>query len=141
MDNVKDIKITSAEWRVMRVIWTLESATSRELTDILGESMDWKSATIKTLLRRLVDKNMLQTQKDGNKFIYKATMAETDAIEVTSKQFFEQVCARKVGTAIASLISESELTQEDIDKIQQQLDDKTPVKEIECNCLPDNCQC
>lgn len=141
MDNVKDINITTAEWRIMRVIWTLGSATSRELIDILGESMDWKPATIKTLLRRLVDKDIVATTKQGNKFIYTAKIQETDTIEITTKQFFDQLCARKVGTAIASLVDESELTAEDIDKIKDALNKKQPVKEIKCNCLPDNCDC
>ncbi|MCH4010048.1 CopY/TcrY family copper transport repressor [Companilactobacillus sp.] len=141
MDNVKDINITTAEWRIMRVIWTLGTATSRELTDILGESMGWKSATIKTLLRRLLDKDAIKFEKEGNKFIYSAKLQETDTIELTTKQFFDQLCARKIGTAITSLIDESELTQDDIDSIKEALDKKSPVAEIKCNCLPDGCDC
>ncbi|WP_125711915.1 CopY/TcrY family copper transport repressor [Companilactobacillus kedongensis] len=137
----KEINITDAEWRIMRVIWTLDSATSRELIDILGESMDWKPATIKTLLRRLSDKGIVETKKDGNKFIYTATMDENDTIDLASKKFFNQVCAKKVGSAIAYLIDNSELTQDDVDKIQSSLDSKEPVKEIECNCIPGNCDC
>lgn len=139
--TVKDINITDAEWRIMRVIWTLDSATSRELIDILGESMDWKPATIKTLLRRLSDKGVVETKKDGNKFIYTATMDESDTIDLASKKFFNQVCAKKVGSAIAYLIDNSELTQADLDKIQASLDKKDPVKEIQCNCIPDGCNC
>ncbi|WP_201781792.1 CopY/TcrY family copper transport repressor [Companilactobacillus tucceti] len=137
----KDINITDAEWRIMRVIWTLDSATSRELIDILGESMDWKPATIKTLLRRLSDKGIVKTKKDGNKFIYTATMDESDTIDLASKKFFNQVCAKKVGSAIAYLIDNSELTQADVDKIQTSLNAKEPVEEIECNCIPDGCNC
>lgn len=137
----KDINITDAEWRIMRVIWTLDSATSRELIDILGESMDWKPATIKTLLRRLSDKGIVKTKKDGNKFIYTATMDESDTIDLASKKFFNQVCAKKVGSAIAYLIDNSELTQADVDKIQASLNAKEPVEEIECNCIPDGCNC
>lgn len=141
MDNQKEVNITSAEWRIMRVVWTLESATSRELTDILGESMQWKPATIKTLLRRLVDKNILKTTKKGNRFIYSPVMNETDTIENETKQFFSNLCARKVGMAIASLVKESDLTQDDLDKIQLALNDKEPVADIKCNCIPGDCDC
>ncbi|AKP67144.1 CopY/TcrY family copper transport repressor [Companilactobacillus ginsenosidimutans] len=141
MENVKDINITTAEWRIMRVIWSLGTATSRELTDILGESMDWKPATVKTLLRRLMDKDIIKAEKDGNKFIYSATMPEEDTIEITTKQFFDQVCAKKVGNAISSIIDESELTQADIDKITESLSKKSPVTNIQCNCIPGNCNC
>ena len=141
MENTQDINITTAEWRIMRVIWTLGSATSRELTEILGESMDWKSATVKTLLRRLLDKGIIKADKQGNKFIYSATMDESDTIEITTKQFFDQVCARKVGLAISYLIDESELTEEDIEKITKSLNDKKPVESIDCNCIPGDCKC
>lgn len=141
MDNVKDVNITTAEWRIMRVIWTLGKATSRELIEILGESMSWKPATIKTLLRRLVDKDILEATKSGNKFIYTAKMQETDTIELTTQQFFEQLCAKKVGTAIASLINKSELTADDIEKIKQAIDQKNPVESIACNCIPNDCEC
>ncbi|MQS46053.1 CopY/TcrY family copper transport repressor [Lactobacillus salsicarnum] len=137
----KELNITDAEWRIMRVIWTLDTATSRELTNVLGESMDWKPATIKTLLRRLTDKKIIEAHKDGNKFIYTANIAENETIDLASQKFFNQVCARKVGSAITNLIDESELTQDDIDKIQSALNKKVPVEDIECNCIPGKCDC
>ena len=142
MDKVQDVNITSAEWRIMRVVWTLKTTTSHEITEILGDSMGWKSATIKTLLRRLVDKNILRAQKQGNKFIYSAIMPETNTIETATKQFFDQLCAQKVGSAIADLIAESNLTAEDVNKIQTQLNQKQPVESVECDCIPDqDCNC
>ena len=51
--------ITPAEWQVMRIIWTLSKATSTQVIEILQQKVDWKPATIKTLLRRLVEKGAL----------------------------------------------------------------------------------
>ena len=61
--------ITPAEWQVMRIIWTLSKATSTQVIEILQQKVDWKPATIKTLLRRLVEKGALKTTRQGRGFI------------------------------------------------------------------------
>ncbi|WP_225422945.1 CopY/TcrY family copper transport repressor [Companilactobacillus jidongensis] len=136
-----NVNITDAEWRIMRVIWALDTVTSRQLINVLGDSMDWKPATIKTLLHRLNDKGIVKAEKDGNKFIYSAVMEESRTVDLASKKFFNQVCAKKVGSAVAYIIDESELTQEDLDKIQDKLDHKQAVEQINCNCVPGECDC
>ena len=50
----EQIEISNAEWEVMRVIWTLGQATSRQLIEIMEVKQNWKPATTKTLLGRLV---------------------------------------------------------------------------------------
>lgn len=42
------IRISDSEWEVMRVIWTLGSATAQDILNALGNTMDWKTATVKT---------------------------------------------------------------------------------------------
>lgn len=57
--------ITDAEWEVMRVVWVNGRVTSKEVISILKEKMDWKQATLKTLLGRLVEKGVLNTEQEG----------------------------------------------------------------------------
>ncbi len=61
------IKISDSEWEIMRVIWTLGQSTAQEITQILAESMEWKAATVKTLLGRLVKKEAVWTEQEGEK--------------------------------------------------------------------------
>ena len=135
------IRISDSEWEVMRVIWTLGSATAQEILNALGNTMDWKTAKVKTLLRRLVDKQALETRKNGKKFIYTPLISEEHTIDVVTEDLFSKICAKKVGTTIADIVQQYELTQEDIDLIQQQLTEKSPATIIQCNCLPDQCNC
>lgn len=73
--TVTPIKISDSEWEVMRVIWTQESTTAQEIIDILGQTMDWKPATIKTLLGRLVKKEAVRTEQAGkNTFIIRQSV-------------------------------------------------------------------
>lgn len=72
----EQMDISPAEWRVMRVAWTLGQVTSAQVIDALKQRVDWKPATIKTLLRRLVKKGALKTTQEGRAFIYTPLIPE-----------------------------------------------------------------
>ena len=59
--------ISKAEWEIMRVVWTKGETTSTEILNILSQKTEWTSSTVKTLLKRLVDKGYLNTEKIGKK--------------------------------------------------------------------------
>lgn len=142
MEQVKSsVKISDSEWEVMRVIWTLGQTTAQEITAILGDSMDWKPATVKTLLGRLVKKEVIWTEQEGKKFIYHPAITEAETVKSASEKLFSQICAKKVGATIADLIENSVLSVDDIEKIQEQLKKKTGVAEVPCNCIPGQCVC
>lgn len=52
-------EISLSEWQVMRVLWAENQLTSRQIVERLIDDMDWNDKTIKTLLNRLVKKDML----------------------------------------------------------------------------------
>ncbi|MDA3973125.1 CopY/TcrY family copper transport repressor [Enterococcus thailandicus] len=135
------VKISDSEWEVMRVIWTLNQTTAQEITQILADSMDWKAATVKTLLGRLVKKEVVWTQQEGKKFIYHPAVSEMETVRSATENLFSHICAKKIGETIADLVEEATLTQADIDKIMEQLQQKEPVATIACNCIPGQCTC
>lgn len=136
-----NIMISDAEWEVMRVIWTQPKITAVAITEILATEKAWQAATIKTLLGRLVKKKALQTEKVGKKFIYSPLVSEAETVRSATENLFSHICATKIGTTIAELIEQAELTQADLDKISMQLSQKQPVATIACNCIPGQCHC
>lgn len=142
MDTVQ-AEISQSEWEVMRVIWTLGSATTHDLTAILEEKMGWKSATTKTFLGRLVKKQALSTEKEGREFRYRALIPEQAAMDEATQALFDHLCAMKAGQTLENLINALTLSQHDIAQLQAVLAQKakTAPEKVDCNCLPDDCQC
>ena len=138
---VEPMKISDSEWEIMRVVWNKETVDATTIYDLLSGSKDWKIATVKTLLGRLVKKDILHTEKVGKKFIYSAKVAEEEVILSASANLFSHICAKKAGETLVNLLEEVELTAEDIDNLQQVLADKQAVQEISCNCIPGQCAC
>ncbi|MDX8362452.1 CopY/TcrY family copper transport repressor [Cytobacillus sp. IB215316] len=136
-------KITDAEWEVMRVVWTLNHATSRNISEVLEAKREWAQATTKTLIGRLVKKGMLNTKSDGKRYIYTAAVSENESLKTVRESFFENICSKQVGNELASMISEATLSFDDIDLLEETLAKKKEeaVEEVECNCIPGQCQC
>lgn len=139
--TITPVKISDSEWEIMRVIWTQESTTAQEIIDILGQTMAWKSATIKTLLGRLVKKAAVRTEQSGKKYIYYPTISEGETVKSATENLFSHICAKRIGETIAELVAEAELTEEDVEKIKEQLVKKKTVDTIACNCIPGQCEC
>lgn len=134
----KGLQITPAEWRIMRVVWTLQAATSREVITILQRRVDWKSATIKTLLHRLVEKGALETTKQGRAFIYRPAVAEQATMCQAADDLFQSICERRVGQTINHVLAHIDLSKDDIKLLQSTLAAKLKdaPDEVQCNCVP-----
>ncbi|OTN89391.1 CopY/TcrY family copper transport repressor [Enterococcus sp. 7E2_DIV0204] len=142
-EKKKALNITDAEWEVMRVAWATEETTSKEVTEILNEKTEWKSTTVKTLLSRLVDKGLLGTKRNGNKFNYFPLVEERKSIEALSEEMLAKVCSKKVGKVLETIITDSLLSFQDLDELEALLKEKrkSAVDVVPCNCTPGQCQC
>ena len=61
---VYNTHITDSELEVMRVIWSNDRVTSKKVISVLKEKMDWTQSTTKTILGRLVQKGVLNTEQE-----------------------------------------------------------------------------
>lgn len=113
--------ITDTEWEVMRVVWANGRVTSKEVISILKEKMDWKQATIKTLLGRLVEKGVLNTEKEGRKFIYTANIEEKEAVGKYTDDIFNRICRKNVGNVIESIIKDREPLKTPVEHLERQV--------------------
>ena len=135
--------ITDAEWEVMRVVWANSEVTSKFVAEVLCEKMNWKQATIKTLLNRLLEKNILKKREIGNKYIYSTDFTEKEVANSYILGTFDKICKTKVGEMIGKVIENSELSFDDLDLILKAVEKKrkTAAKEVLCDCVEGQCNC
>ncbi|PXW87215.1 CopY/TcrY family copper transport repressor [Streptohalobacillus salinus] len=138
-----NFQITDAEWEVMRVVWTLNQATSKDIADILWTKKNWKQATTKTLIGRLVHKGLLNTEKDGNRYQYRAAVNKSEGIKLFETKLLGRVCNKDIGKVIASIMAEATLSHDDITLLEEALQEKKneAVDEVRCGCVKGQCLC
>ena len=117
--------ISDAESRVMYEIWRLavagEQVTSREIIRQLQKNTIWSSGTIKTLLHRLVEKDVLEFQRKGNRYLYRSRISEADYIDQLSNQLLHTVFGGRPIPMIRYLVRSSRLSGSEIESLRQLL--------------------
>ncbi|GEQ33853.1 CopY/TcrY family copper transport repressor [Marinilactibacillus psychrotolerans] len=140
---MQENQITASEWEVMRVVWANKQTTSKYISEVLEDKMNWKPATTKTLIGRLVKKNKLSTIEEGRKYLYSPQVTEQECIQESSKEVLQQVCSKKRGSVLYQMIEDTTVSIKDIEKMQKLLEEKkTSAPEvILCQCTPGQCNC
>lgn len=134
-------KISSAEWEIIRVLWTKGETTSTEITKILSSKQDWSSSTVKTLLGRLADKGYLTSRREGRTYLYQPLLNEEEANFTAVNEVFSKICLTKHGHLLGKLIQQIPMTKEQIKDLQEILASKESVERVQCDCQPGQCHC
>lgn len=131
--------ISDSEWEIMRIVWTLKHVSSTKVIEELQAKKDWTKSTIKTLLRRLVKKGLLSTKKEGRRFIYTATVNQTQIMTEAAQELLNRMCDMHKGEVILQLLAKSPISQSDLAKMKEEIavKEKNAPEMVPCNCLPD----
>ena len=132
-------KISSAEWEVMRVLWTKGETTSTEITKILSTKQDWSASTVKTLLGRLADKGYLTSRREGRTYLYQAVLNEEEANLRAVYEVLSKICLTKHSHILEQLIQQTPMMKEQIKDLQEILASKESVERVQCDCQPGQC--
>ncbi|GAA0079275.1 CopY/TcrY family copper transport repressor [Clostridium sp. CTA-5] len=116
---MKVYSISESEWKIMNVLW---EQPDLELSDIVENLKDneWSYSTIKTLLKRLVDKGVVIADKtSGRNFKYKPAVEEQECKIKEAKSFLAKVFDSSLSMFVSTLVKESNLSQKDEDELMK----------------------
>lgn len=117
---MKDKKISEAEIEVMKVIWDNGGEiSSKEITVIMEEKMEWKKTTTLTFLSRLGEKNFISAEKGKRITYYTALVTEKSYLGLETKNFFKKVHRSSLKSFIATLHENNDITDEDLDILEK----------------------
>jgi BlaI family penicillinase repressor len=120
----KSIRITEAEWEVMAVVWDRPPVAASTVVEMLEHRRQWTLATVRTLLRRLVNKGALQQESEGKRYIYTPLISMAECARQESESFLDRVLGRAPSEAILHLVKRAELSREDIQELRRILREK-----------------
>jgi BlaI family penicillinase repressor len=120
----KAIRITEAEWEVMAVVWDRNPVAASTVVEVLEARKQWTLATVRTLLRRLVNKGALQQETEGKRYIYTPLISMAECVRWESESFLDRVLGRAPSEAILHLVKRADLSVKDIQELRRILRQK-----------------
>jgi BlaI family penicillinase repressor len=119
-----EVTISDAEWQVMNVVWDGQPMTSQEIVAGLQGHSEWAPATVKTMLHRLVKKNVLTYELDGNRYVYRSRARRANCVKQASRSFLQRVFGGESASLLAHFLRNTNLSAEQISQLRQMLDEQ-----------------
>lgn len=111
-------KIADSETEVLRVLWDAKKELPyAEIRKSLEQTSKWENSTIKTLLRRLCDKGVVQAVK-REVYYYKPLVSEEEYNEFNTQSLIDRLYAGSAKNLVASLLDSKKLNDEDIEELR-----------------------
>ncbi len=120
LEERKDL--SKAEWKVMKIVWDLRKAMAREVYTIAGEQHAWAPATVKTLLKRLVEKGYVSTTQVGNGFVYRPAQSALSTLQSAADTLLTNASEGLTGPLLVHMVEQTSLSEDDLDSLQKLID-------------------
>lgn len=118
-----ECSITDAEWHLLEALWSLESATARQIADHLRGDQEWAYSTVKTMLDRMSVKGLVNARQVGHVWEFTAALKPDDARRSAWRRFIGSAFGGAIAPALAFIASEARLTRKQREALQSLLDE------------------
>lgn len=109
--------ISQAELDVMGVLWLESPLAASDVAARLSEK-SWNIRTVKTLLSRLVDKKVLDTQQDGRRYLYSPLVSKNDYARGAVRKLTDKLFGGRAAPLVAHLAESESLSAQDIAELE-----------------------
>lgn len=120
--------ISESEWEIMNVLWDKAPQTANDIIFSLQESTDWKPKTIRTLLDRLVQKDVVGVNKNLRVYTFYPLYTQEECQRAETESFINRIYGGTLKSMLVQFIQEDTLSDDDINELRFILN-KKPKKE------------
>ncbi len=116
---MKQLKLAQSEYRFLKIIWEREPITSKNLVLECEKELGWKKSTTYTVLKRLIEKDILEN-------INSLITSKIKADEVMKKESRDIVNSNFNGSLpkfIAAFMGEEKLSKDEAEKLKKLIDE------------------
>lgn len=112
-------KIADSEWEIMKIIWKSPNITSTEIIKEVQKTKDWKASTIKTLINRLLKKEVIGFNQQGKEYSYFPLVGEAQYVNEESENFINRVFNGSINSMLVNFVNSNKLTDDDLEELKK----------------------
>lgn len=120
--------ISESEWEVLKVLWKKSPQTASEITSSLSAQTNWKPKTVRTLLDRLTEKEVVGVDKNQRIYTFYPLYSQEKCQRVKTESFVKRFYDGALKSMLVQFIQDEDLSEEDIKELRSILDKKQGEK-------------
>jgi predicted transcriptional regulator len=117
-------QLTDLQQTIVDFIWKAGPSTAEQVREGLASKHALKDSTIRTLLRRLEERDYLTHTVDGKVFVYRASVPPRSRAARAVQQLIERFWSGSAEQFLAGMVDEKVLTPAQIRKLASKVKDR-----------------
>jgi BlaI family transcriptional regulator, penicillinase repressor len=115
----KPIELTEAEWTIIKAVWDTEPCTAPAIQEKLFKRTAWTYSTVRTLMDRMVVKELLAAEKQSNQTIYRTAVTRAQAQRGELLYALKHAFNGALSPMVQCLLDTNDVSRADLDQIKQ----------------------
>jgi BlaI family transcriptional regulator, penicillinase repressor len=115
--RTKSKTLTEQELEIMKVVWDLQTATVREVYEILLERRKIAYTTVMTMMNILEEKGYLKKNAQDKAYLYQPAEPKAKVIKAMVQDFLDRVFNGSAQPLLVQLVKDRQLSEKDLEKI------------------------
>ena len=106
------MRLFDSELKVLEILWTKGDTTAKKLSEILREQVGWRKTTSYTVIKKCVDKEVVERQEPN--FVCHALITREQAQETETADLINKMYGGMSDQLVASILGSKKLSPEEI---------------------------
>ena len=115
-------QLTPAELEVMKVLWSGDGLSAREIHDRLGNRLQWAYSTTRTTVERMVRKGLIEKSAFHGLHIYRASVSRATGLARLVRDFAHRVLESSHVPVVSLFADSGTLSDEELDELRRLLE-------------------
>jgi predicted transcriptional regulator len=111
--------LTEQELEIMKIVWSRETVTVRDVYEALLEKRKVAYTTVMTMMKILERKKYLRKNQAERAFVYRAAQPQRKVLGAMVKEFVNRVFNGSAEPLLVHLVEEHKLSAEDLKEIAE----------------------
>ncbi len=113
-------RITDAELEILKILWLKQPASAKEIS-LRIESHAWSEKTVRTLISRLLQKGIIQVNKQGKEYVFQTTISKQEYQNYVTKSIANKVFQGSMSSMALHVLQDVSLSKEDVQELKDLL--------------------
>lgn len=110
-------QLTTAEWRIMQLLWDKGAMTLRALTDMLSSDTGWSPNAVISFLKRLEVKGVVEIEGERRARKYVPLITRQEAVRCETQELLTRVYRGNMHLMLQNAVESKQLSNEEIDEL------------------------
>lgn len=117
----KKYELTETEWSILEIAWERQHCTAPDVQELLEKRTGWAYSTVKTLMDRMVEKGLLESERIRKMILYRPCIKRVQAQRAELIRATRRAFHGAFSPMVEFLLDDNKLSKEELEHLAKMI--------------------